>query len=204
VINQAVELGADALLVHHGFFWRGEDPRMVGIKKQRVATLLQHNVNLLAYHLPLDCHVDIGNNACLGRLLEVDAVAVHDANRISNLLWTGELKRALLADELASVIETCLQRKPQSIGGNSKPIRRIAWCTGAAQDLIEEAKRLGADAYISGEISERTYYQAQELGIHYFACGHHATERYGVQALGNLLSQKYGFSHHYIESPNLI
>jgi dinuclear metal center YbgI/SA1388 family protein len=202
VISQAVSWKADALLVHHGYFWRGEDPQITGIKRQRISTLLKHNMNLLAYHLPLDCHVDLGNNACLAKLLLLSSTKKHKVGDTENLLWSGVLGTRMNSTVFADFLEQKLGRKPLHIAGNNKMISSIAWCSGAAQDYIEDASRLGVDAYLSGEISERTYYQAKELGIHYYSCGHHATERYGVQSLGQYLSNYFELEHLFIDSNN--
>ncbi|WED43907.1 Nif3-like dinuclear metal center hexameric protein [Legionella cardiaca] len=201
-IEHAIALQADALLVHHGYFWRGEESIITGMKRQRISQLLTHDISLFAYHLPLDCHPEIGNNACLAKLLNVDSFKMHSAGKTPNLLWSGSFTKAKTANEFLLQLEDKLGRKPLHVEGSSKPIKYFAWCSGAAQDFIEEAYNLGADAYISGEISERTYYQAKELGIHYFACGHHATERYGVQELGKHLSSRFNVAHHFIDSAN--
>ena len=202
VIKQAAIQHADALLVHHGYFWRGEEAVICGMKHRRISQLIAHDINLYAYHLPLDCHPEVGNNACLGRLLGVDSIKMHTVGKTPNLLWSGSLSKPLAALELSDHIHKKLKRAPLHVTGTDKPIHRIAWCSGAAQDYIEEADRLGVDAYLSGEISERTYYQAQELGIHYFACGHHATERYGIQAIGQHLSERFQLHHQFIDSDN--
>jgi dinuclear metal center YbgI/SA1388 family protein len=204
VIGQAVNWQADALLVHHGYFWRGEDPVLTGMKRQRITNLLTNNINLMAYHLPLDCHLELGNNACLAKLFPVHAIKIHKIGSVDNLLWSGTAIPPITADALAEYIEIKLNRKPLHIIGNNKPITSLAWCSGGAQDYIEEAYKLGVDAYISGEVSERTYYQAKELGIHYYACGHHATERYGIQALGHYLASTFQLEHLYIDSDNPI
>ncbi len=204
VISQAVGWQADALLVHHGYFWRGETPIITGIKRQRINKLLRHDINLFAYHLPLDCHLELGNNACLAQLLEVNNIEMHRVGGTDNLLWTGTLSKMLSHQELAAFINKKLARKPLLIEGHEKPINRIAWCSGGAQDFIEEAHRLGVDAYLSGEVSERTYYQAKELGISYYSCGHHATERYGIQALGKYLAANFQVEHIFFDSNNPI
>ncbi|KTD47704.1 Nif3-like dinuclear metal center hexameric protein [Legionella quateirensis] len=202
IISQAVEWRADALLVHHGYFWRGEDPVITGMKRQRIFKLLNHDINLFAYHLPLDCHPELGNNACLAKLLLLDSVQMHKVGSTENMLWTGLLPEQMTDTQFNDVLEHSFGRKPLHIAGNSKDIKSIALCTGAAQDYIENAHALGVDAYISGEVSERTYYQAKELGIHYFACGHHATERYGIQALGNYLASNFNLTHLFLDSNN--
>ncbi|MCW8407933.1 Nif3-like dinuclear metal center hexameric protein [Legionella sp. PATHC035] len=202
VISQAIAWSADALLVHHGYFWRGEASMIIGMKRQRIYKLLCNELNLFAYHLPLDCHPELGNNACLAKLFEVDLVHTHRAGNTDNLLWSGKLNQTMIPTEFNEYLAKKLQRNPLLICGGEKPITHIAWCSGGAQDFIEEAYRLGVDAYISGEISERTYYQAKELGIHYYSCGHHATERYGIQALGNHLSSQFELEHLFIDSDN--
>lgn len=202
VIKQAIAQHADALMVHHGYFWRGESLTITGMQRERLGLLINNDINLFAYHLPLDCHLDLGNNACLAKLFAVKNVQQHTVNHITNVLWTGNLKKSVAPQEFCDYLSSKLLQAPQAIVVHDKPIERIAWCSGAAQDFIEQAKRLGVDAYISGEISERTYYQATELGIHYYACGHHATERYGVQALGNHVSALFGLEHQFIDSKN--
>ncbi|MBA2652749.1 MAG: Nif3-like dinuclear metal center hexameric protein [Tatlockia sp.] len=201
-VDQAVAFKADALLVHHGYFWRGEDPVLTGMKRQRIAKLIEHNITLLAYHLPLDCHAEFGNNACLARLFDLRSIKTHKVGKTRDLLWSGSLSKSISAKNFALELEEKLGREPLHILGSEKPIQKLAWCSGAAQDLIENAYNLGVDAYLSGEISERTYYQAKEMGIHYFACGHHATERFGIQALGNHLAVKYELEYQFIDSSN--
>ena len=202
VISQAVTARADVLLVHHGYFWRGEDPVIAGMKRERISKLLNNNINLFAYHLPLDCHPELGNNACIARLLVLESVQMHKAGTTENLLWSGKLSKPMDATLFSNFLEQQFGRKPLHIEGNNQMINSIAWCSGAAQDFIEEANKLGVDAYLSGEVAERTYYQAKELGIHYYACGHHATERYGIQALGIHLASQFNLDHLFIDSDN--
>lgn len=202
IIEKAIAKKADALLVHHGYFWRGEDAVITGMKRQRIGELMKHNINLFAYHLPLDCHSIIGNNVCLGQLLGLQAIAGHTVNKTPNLIWSGGFSAPMTAMDLRHLINNKLHRDPLVVGDLNKPIRKVAWCTGAAQDFIEDAYALGVDAYISGEISERTYYQAQELGILFIAAGHHASERLGIQALGAYLNDKFSLEHQYIDSDN--
>lgn len=204
VIEQASILQADALLVHHGYFWKGENPLITGVKRKRIGKLIERNMSLFAYHLPLDCHVELGNNACLAKLFELKEVKAHQVDKVANLLWSGKFSTTKSIDDFTLQIENRLGQAPVHIQGSEKNIQQIAWCSGAAQDYLQEAYDLGADAYISGEISERTFYQAKELGIHYFACGHHATERYGIQELGKHLAQKFSLEHHFIDSNNPI
>lgn len=202
VINRAVALKADALLVHHGYFWRGEPPEIIGMKRERIGQLIENNISLFAYHLPLDCHAELGNNACLAQLLEFCSIKKHKIGKTRDLLWSGSLTKTLTAKKFFFQLQDKLGREPLYLAGSEKPIHKVAWCSGAAQDLIEEAYKVGVDAYLSGEVSERTYYQAKELGIHYFACGHHATERYGIQALGNHIAAKYELEYYFIDSLN--
>lgn len=203
-IEKAIDLKADALLVHHGFFWKGEDPTIKGMKKKRISQLLQSNISLFAYHLPLDCHLEWGNNAQIGKLLSLDKIESHAVKKVSNLLWIGSLDESKTPTELRTHLAHFFKRNPLHVAGSTPTIQRIAWCSGAAQDFIEQAHELKAEAYLSGEISERTYYQAKELGIHYFSCGHHATERYGVQALGAHLALQFDLKHTFIDSDNPI
>lgn len=202
VIKEAANRNANALLVHHGFFWRGENPVIEGMKRQRIAGLIRHDINLLAYHLPLDCHLTLGNNACLGKLFDVQAISTHRVNNSPDLLWSGHFAESKSMDEMVSFLTMTLQRIPLHIVGNDRPVKNVAWCSGAAQDFITTAHELQMDAYISGEVSERTFYEARELGIHYFSCGHHATERYGIEALGNHLATQFNLQHSFIDSHN--
>jgi dinuclear metal center YbgI/SA1388 family protein len=200
LIDEAIELRADAILVHHGYFWRGEDPCVVGLKRTRLAALLHHNISLLAYHLPLDAHPEYGNNARLGALLGL---------RTAGLLATqsdvpglhGVLPAPLSGAEFADKLTCVLGRRPLHVAAD-RAISRVAWCTGAAQGFIEQAVALGVDAYVTGEVSEPTVHIARESGIHFFAAGHHATERYGVRALGEHLAQVMAIEHCHIDIDN--
>ncbi|MDF1827584.1 MAG: Nif3-like dinuclear metal center hexameric protein [Legionellaceae bacterium] len=205
VIDAACAYQADALLVHHGYFWKGEDPTLRGMKRARIAKLLKHDINLLAYHLPIDCHKTLGNNACIAKKLELKHVQSHAAGKTPDLLWSGELTKPILdVQAFTQQLTRVFDRVPQVIAAahSNKAIRKIAFCSGGAQDYLADAAALGADAYISGEISERTYYQAKELDIHYFACGHHATERDGIHALGKHLAEQFALEHRFIDSDN--
>lgn len=201
-LDRATDVGADAVLVHHGYFWKGESPRIVGPKARRLRTLLRHEVSLLAYHLPLDAHLALGNNTCLGERLGVREEGRAEAGGVSGLLAYGRLGRDMAPDELGAQLKETLGRSPLHVGEGPGRIRRVAWCTGAAQDFLGVAVELGADAYISGEISERTTHEAREYGIHYFAAGHHATERFGVQALGEHLAAEFGIEHEFVDVDN--
>lgn len=200
LIDAAIAAEADALLVHHGFFWRSEPAPLTGIKGHRIRALMRAGVSLLAYHLPLDAHPELGNNRQLA-----DQLGLLDARPSSggdDLLWRGKLREPLEGRALAEWIGGRLAREPLHIAVVDRPVDRIAWCTGAAQGAIERAAALGADCYLSGEISEQTVHQARELGIDYVAAGHHATERGGVQALGEHLAANLGIEHHYLEIDN--
>jgi len=199
LIDAAAEAGADALLVHHGWFWKGEDACLVGLRGERVRRLMASGMSLFAYHLPLDAHPELGNNARLGRVL---GLAVAGTGGERDLVWHARLDRPTAAAALGRRIARRLGRRPLAVGALDRPIERVAWCTGAAQDYLEDAIALGADAFISGEISERTTHVAREAGVVYFAAGHHATERYGVQALGEAIAGACGIEHRYIDVPN--
>ncbi len=198
LLDAAVERGADMVLVHHGYFWRGEDARIVGTRQRRIRTLLAHDVNLFAYHLPLDAHPVMGNNAQLGKRL-----GLSDEGRFGEqeLGWLGR-SSARTVGELAGLVSQALGRQPMLIGDPAQPVSTVAWCTGAAQNALGEAIAAGASVYLSGEISEPTVHLAREAGVAYLACGHHATERYGVQALGEHLAQEFGIRHEFIDIDN--
>lgn len=202
LIAAALERRADLILVHHGFFWKGEDPCITGMKQRRVSALLANGISLLAYHLPLDAHPRLGNNAQLARLLGLVEEGRFGDGRGPELACYGSLPEALSSVQLSERIERVLGRKPQCISGRDGPLRRVGWCTGAAQGYLEAAARRGLHAFISGEISEPSVHIAREYGIDYFAAGHHATERYGVQALGEQLSAEFGIEHIFVDVDN--
>ena len=199
LLDAATAWGADAILVHHGYFWRNEDATITGIKKRRIAHLLQHDVSLLAYHLPLDAHAVLGNNAQLGQRLGF-AEQGHFGEQ--DIACYGELAQAQTLDQLSAHIAHTLQRTPQVIGEGDRIVRRIAWCTGAAQNYFEAAIALGVDAFLTGEISEQCVHVAHETGVAFIAAGHHATERYGVQALGEHLATHCGVEHRFFDLDN--
>ncbi len=196
-LQAAVEAGADAIIVHHGYFWRGEDPCIVGMKRLRISYLLAHDVGLLAYHLPLDAHPELGNNAQLGQKLRFAETGRFGEQEIA---MQGTLLSGISSlRDLRMNIERMVSRKPLVIGHDDRLVRRVAWCTGAAQDYFDEAIRLGVDAFITGEISERMVHASRESGVAFISAGHHATERYGVQALGEHISRKFGIAHQFID-----
>lgn len=202
LIEAAAERGADALIVHHGYFWKNEDPCIRGMKRRRLGTLLANDISLLAYHLPLDAHPVYGNNIQLARLLGIEVTGVMDTDNDPPITLRGELPEALPPAALARHIGAALGREPLHIPGHDRPVRTLGWCTGAAQDYIEYAVAAGVDAFISGEVSERTTHVARESGVHYFAAGHHATERGGVQALGAHLAEKFDLEYEFVEIDN--
>jgi dinuclear metal center YbgI/SA1388 family protein len=199
LIDIAVDKDADAILVHHGFFWKGEDPCVVGMKRRRLGMLLNSDVSLLAYHLPLDAHDPYGNNVQLAEVLGFTVKGRFGSGKGPDIGFQGELHTAMSATSLAEHMELCLGREPLHIAGGAGQIQTVAWCTGAAQSYIEAAARVGVDAFISGEVSEQTFHLAKELGIHYFAAGHHVTERYGPKALGAHLAQKFQLEYEFVD-----
>ena len=202
LLDAAVAHQADAVLVHHGYFWKGESPVVKGMKRQRLATLLQHDINLFGYHLPLDAHPTLGNNAQLGALLGIQNSVVMDERELQGVGNWGEFPEALSLQAFTTRVANALGREPLMIAGGDHPIQRIAWCSGGAQGYIQQAFELGADVYLSGEISEQTVHFARENGIHYCAAGHHATERYGILALGNHLAEQFGLEHIFVDINN--
>ena len=199
LIEAAVERDADAILVHHGLFWKGDDLRIVGPKKKRMSLLLGKEISVFAYHLPLDAHPDLGNNAQLGQRLGLRADTRFGEQEIGFL---GDLSAPVAAREFARVVGAVLGRAPLAVGDMDRQVRRIGWCTGGAQGYFEDAIAAGCDLYLSGEISEQTTHVARESGVPYLAAGHHATERYGVQAVGAHVASRFGVDHLNIDVDN--
>lgn len=202
LINTAIAKEVDAILVHHGYFWKSESPVIRGMKYERIKRLIENGINLYAYHLPLDLHPELGNNVQLARLLEIDNIAPFSEQNA--LVMTGELSQEMDIDAFSTHIEKALERKPFIEAAGPHLIKRVAWCTGAAQDALEEVANAGFDAFITGEVSERTIYIARELGIHFIAAGHHATERDGVKALGAWLQKNQGIEFEFVDINNPI
>lgn len=202
LVEAAADAGADALLVHHGWFWKGENACVTGMKRRRLQALLEADISLLAYHLPLDAHPELGNNARFAQRLGLETQGRFGNDGGMQLGHYGELSRPLDAAAFCEHLEQTLGRAPQYIAGGAGEIRRVGWCTGAAQSYIEAAAELGLDGFISGEISEQTVHVAREAGIHYFAAGHHATERFGVCALGDHLAGRFDIAHQFIDIDN--
>ncbi len=198
-LEAALEWGADTVLVHHGYFWRNEPPQITGRKYQRLRTLIANDINLFAYHLPLDSHPEFGNNAQLGSrfgLIADSRFADQD------LGWISTLSMPLSLEHFTAVVENALGRKPLVFGDPDMELRRVAWCTGGAQGYFEDAIAAGADVYVSGEVSEQTMHIASESGVAYIAAGHHATERFGVQALGSHLAEEFDIETVFIDIDN--
>jgi dinuclear metal center YbgI/SA1388 family protein len=199
LIDVAAQRQADALLVHHGWFWTGEDPRVLGTRKRRLAALLAQDINLLAFHLPLDAHPVLGNNAQLARVL---GLVTEPATTSHGLLWFGTMPGVNTLAEVAGRVEQRLNRQPLVIGAEELVVQRIAWCTGAAQNMLEQAISAGAQVFITGEVSEPTVHLAREAGVGFISAGHHATERYGVQALGQAIAQEFGIRVDFVDLEN--
>jgi len=202
LIDKAIELDADAILVHHGYFWKGEREAITGLKKARIKSLLMHDISLFAYHLPVDVHHTLGNNAQLGKLLGFKTTGGLEPDNKYSVGLVGELEVPQTLASLVDHVGEVLGRTAMSIGDSDKLIRRIAWCTGGAQSMIEKAVDLDVDAYLSGEISEPTVHIARETGVAYISAGHHATERYGIKALGEHLAEQYDLEFEFIDIDN--
>lgn len=196
LIDVAIAHRADVLLVHHGYFWKGEDARLIGMKRARIAKLLQHDISLIAYHLPLDGHLELGNNATLAKRLGWLAEGQVGEQ---GLLWHGHWPAGGTTAQLAEAISVSLGRKAMLLGPAERPVRRLAWCTGGAQSYFQEAIRLGVDAFVTGEVSEQCFHLAEEYGVAFIAAGHHVTERYGVQALGEKVSHLPGITVEFVD-----
>ncbi|MBL0208607.1 MAG: Nif3-like dinuclear metal center hexameric protein [Propionivibrio sp.] len=202
LVDAAITRGADTLLVHHGWFWRGEEGRVTGFRKARLQALLKHDINLIAYHLPLDGHVEFGNNAQLAKHL---GWSVEGRFGEQDIGWFGRLPKPMTLAELATSVAAGLGRAPQVIASGAspeQPMHRIAWCSGGAQSLFELAIAQGVEVYLSGEISEQNVHLARESGVPYIAAGHHATERFGVQALAAHLAERFGLTCEFVDIDN--
>jgi dinuclear metal center YbgI/SA1388 family protein len=203
LINEAIKVKADAILVHHGYFWKNESYLIRGMKHTRIKSLLMNDINLFAYHLPLDVHPILGNNAQLAKLLGINVTGPLEQGNEYSVSIQGEFTEEKTGDEVKDLIShtlhrECLHLKPPS----NKSIKKLAWCTGGGQNYIELAVEHGVDAFISGEASEQTTHVVNEMDIHFFAAGHHATERYGAKALGEHLQEKFGVEVVFIDIDN--
>lgn len=201
LIEAAVQWRADAILVHHGLFWRGQDGRVTGWMRRRLGLLLEHDINLLAYHLPLDAHPEWGNNAQLGARLGLVAEGRFGEQQLG---WIGSAGDGVYGSTsaLARQVEARLGRSVVCVEGAQQPVRRIAWCSGGAQSYFEDAIAAGADVFITGEISEPQAHYAREMGVGFIACGHHASERYGAAAVAEQVAQQFGLEHRFIDIEN--
>jgi dinuclear metal center YbgI/SA1388 family protein len=199
LIEAAVNEGADAILVHHGLFWRGQDGRVTGWLRARLAPLLAHGINLFAYHLPLDAHPELGNNAQFGARLGLLANARFGEQDLGFAADAGALATAAA---LQTALQRVCERAPVLEPGDGRALKRIGWCTGGAQGMFEAAIAAGVDAYVTGEISEPQAHIARETGVAFVACGHHATERFGAPALGAHVAVRFGLEHRFIDIGN--
>jgi len=223
LLRAAIEQQADAILVHHGWFWKNEDPRVIGTRRTRLALALEHELNVLAYHLPLDAHPVWGNNAQLARVLGLlpdaaEGMPAADAGRSPSLagtaggvpmttgpdglMWVGTAPGITTLGELTDRVQKQLGREPLVIGDPDMPVGRVVWCTGAAQGMLQHAVDAGATVYITGEASEPTTHLARETGTAFIGAGHHATERYGVQALGAVIAERFGLAVQFVDIDN--
>ena len=203
-IDAAIRENADLLLVHHGYFWKGEAYPITGMRGKRIKSLIQHDISLLAYHLPLDSHPSLGNNAAIADLLKLERIQALDPSERHPIGNIGYLNQPMPVEEFKTFVSEKLKFDVTHLPADKNMIEKVGFCTGGAQDFIVKAAEQGCDAYISGEVSERTFYEAKELGVHYFACGHHATERYGVQRLGQAISEQFDIEYVYFELNNPI
>lgn len=203
LIDKAIEEKADAIIVHHGYFWKNESYVIRGMKHDRIKSLLINDINLFAYHLPLDIHPEVGNNAQLAKLLGITKVAPLEVGNPVSVAMQGHFHESLTGQSLKTLLTTKLNRECLHISpASDKDIKTVAWCTGGGQGYIELAAEQGIDAFITGEVSEQTTHIAHEMDIHFFAAGHHATERYGVKALGELLHEKFNIEVKFIDINN--
>lgn len=202
VIASCIKLGIDALLVHHGYFWKGEDPALRGLKYQRIAALIKHDINLFAYHLPLDAYHEFGNNACIAKKLGIEVHEKRIWNHMQDILWLGTLPTQPSAQQLTATLSTIYGPQVQHTGPNHATIHALAWCSGAGQDGLEPLAFSGIQAFITGEYSERSYHLAREAGIDFYAIGHHASEKDGIQHLGHFIAQTFSLEHHFIDEDN--
>ena len=203
LLQAALQADADLVLVHHGYFWKNEPPSVVGMKQRRLQLLLGHDLNLAAYHLPLDVHLQVGNNVQLAVRLGIEVEGSLDPADRSCPVVLGRLPEPMPARAFAERVEQVLERSPLLVDG-PRPVQRIGWCTGGGQGYIDQAIAAGVDLYLTGEASEPTYHSAVENKVAFIAAGHHATERYGVQALGEYLAGHFGLEHQFIDINNPI
>lgn len=202
LVDQAAAMGADMLLVHHGYFWKGEPQTIVGLKKNRIKTLLTNDINLVGYHLPIDVHPEVGNNNQLGKQLEIENIRPSAGFNPVGIVYQGQLKVPMTVVEFEQHLSNKLNRPALAVSAGNRLITSVAWCTGGGQSFIDQAAEIGIDAFISGEISEQTVHSARELGIHFFSAGHHATERYGIKSLGEHIKAKFEVAVEFVDIDN--
>ena len=203
-IDAAIAQGADLLLVHHGYFWKGEAYPITGMRGKRIKSLIQHDISLVGYHLPLDSHPTLGNNAAITDLLKLQNIEALDPTERHPIGNIGYLKSAMSPEAFKAFVSERLGFDAIHLPCDKSTIQKVGFCTGGAQDYIAKAALQNCDAYISGEVSERTFYEAADLGVHYYACGHHATEKYGVQRLAKAISEQFNIEYSYFELNNPI
>ncbi len=203
-IEAAIEQGADLLLVHHGYFWKGEPYPITGMRGKRIKALIQNEISLVGYHLPLDSHPTLGNNAAIADLLALEDIEALDPNERNPIGNIGYLQQPMTPEAFKKYASERLGFDAIHLPADKTHIHKVGFCTGGAQDYISKAALQNCDAYISGEVSERTFYEAAELNVHYYACGHHATEKYGVQRLAHAISKQFNIEYSYFELNNPI
>ena len=203
-IDAAIRENADLLLVHHGYFWKGEAYPITGMRGKRIKSLIQNDISLVGYHLPLDSHPTLGNNAAIADILELEKIEPLDPSERHPIGNIGYLKNAISPEGFKNLVTEKLGFNAIHLPAEKSLIQKVGFCTGGAQDFIAQAAKMNCDAYISGEVSERTFYEAKELNVHYYACGHHATERYGVQRLAKAISEQFNIEYSYFELNNPI
>ena len=203
-IDAAIEQNADLLLVHHGYFWKGEPYPITGMRGKRIKALIQHDISLVGYHLPLDAHPTLGNNVAIAEILGLEHLEALDPSERYPIGNIGYLKTAMQPEAFKVLLTEKLGFDTIHLNADKNTIQKVGFCTGAAQDFISKAAQMDCDAFISGEVSERTFYEAKELNVHYFACGHHATERYGIQRLAQAISEQFNIEYSYFELNNPI
>lgn len=203
-IDAAIQYGANMLLVHHGYFWKGEAYPITGMRGKRIKSLIKNDISLVGYHLPLDSHPTLGNNAAIADLLELENIEALDPSERNPIGNIGYLKQSMTPEDFKGFVTDKLGFNAIHLPADKSSIQKVGYCTGGAQDYITKAAAQNCDAYISGEVSERTFYEAQELNVHYYACGHHATEKYGVQRLAQAISEQFDIEYIYHELNNPI
>ncbi len=202
LIDAAIEQKADAILVHHGYFWKGESYPIVGMKKNRIGKLIKNDISLIAYHLPIDVHSELGNNAQLGKLLGVTNIRAAQTFSPEGIIMLGDYEQAKSLAEVADALHHSLQREPLVSDGRSQAVKTVAWCTGGGQSYIDQVAELGVDLFVTGEASEQTIHSSRELGIDFISAGHHATERYGVKSVGEHLADEFGLEVEFVDIHN--